>query len=211
MIRIKRLKQLVTNLLNEIDDNILSEREIVFGLLDSISKKMFSIDLNPEAIEVFTLSQAINEAYITHLKGDEKRSQNMEKILNHYEQESLTDCLLVQLVPDIKHLIETLATNINYNMKIKKIVKQEHSGIIGAILKKYIVSKIGSSLSKTLKGFKIDIESLIFEICKIDTIEKQLKDLDVTAVSMLRDMTSEDSPEYEQYKFIEDNNTILKA
>lgn len=196
----------------------LKDQEKLKGYVEKLAGPLLEANITDDV----TVEKLANFAYLSHLAGDERMSEEMkealDKLSSSNSEESVVLGIIKQVQEPIAEVLNDLIKGIKYEPVPADMIDLKDSGVWEPLASALLKEKIGDSIEATLVGLKYtkdgnkdeaDTSKLIDKLISIEAIKDKTKSLDLLILDIVDAFTSEDQAAYQEYSYKEDNNTQL--
>lgn len=196
----------------------LKDQEKLKGYVEKLAGPLLEANITDDV----TVEKLANFAYLSHLAGDERMSEEMkealDKLSSSNSEESVVLGIIKQVQEPIAEVLNDLIKGIKYEPVPADMIDLKDSGVWEPLASALLKEKIGDSIEATLIGLQYtkdgnkdeaDTSKLIDKLISIEAIKDKTKSLDLLILDIVDAFTSEDQDAYKEYSYKEDNNTKL--
>ena len=198
-------------ILDQVDSNIIKNTRLILSWTKRLSDEFLKFKLSNNG-NIRTISDYANEAYLTHLLGDEKASEDFMKLHEEIKHRNIIKESIIFMRKDIQRALDDMISHIRYDGLIERFVVRitKNNSFFGGAVDKRIYKFFGSSIYVLLKSMKIKSKKIFELIMSFEKIEELTKWQSDELMNLAHALSTETQPEYKDFAYFEDNNTYIE-
>lgn len=195
----------------QFDEKILNQEQFLIDTVYELSQEFLSFPIGSNENGPVTLSDFVNEAYLTYLAGDEEQSEDFKNILDNYKDKNMLKDAINMLSTSVSEKLDYLARQIVYSPSVSNYIYRytKNNRFIAKFVDKKFYDTFGLALIDTLLSFNLTSKKVINKVMTTQRIDVILNPLNNLIMDMSSNLTNEDQVPYQKYAYKEDNNTTI--
>lgn len=208
MIRRENVEKLIDNLLDQMD-HLLNNRELLNRWLTEMFRALFDaqVVIDPDTGKGRTFQELVNVSYLIFLEGDENPPQWIEDAADRLldPTDNVLQDIYIQATPRVGEILEDITNRLVLSPTVEDLIETDGKF---RLFEKIVEKQLGQTIGETIVRF-FTFENILKASISNSAAMEMFASGNKELGELVSVMTNEKIPGYEEYAYLEDNDTDI--